>query len=101
MNEPQARLRRKLYTKLGECATQEGYEWYLAQGVNPFERISKILVTRLENNQRKDADSAIFNHEGGSSTLFPGIVVETGLSDALQKSRRDIRLWLDFSENAV
>jgi hypothetical protein len=73
-----------------ECVLQA--ELASAQGlaVVPSEKISKILVTKLSNYQRKNSDFGIFNHEGGATSLFPGLVVETGFSDALKKTRREI-----------
>jgi hypothetical protein len=60
-----------------------------------------MSVNKLENGIRKNADSGLYNRASGTSTMFPGVVVEVGYSDPLKKSRRDISLWLNNSDLAV
>ena len=49
--------------------------------------ISNILVTRLTNGVRKNADGGLYNRASGAATMFPGVVVEVGYRDSLKKSR--------------
>jgi hypothetical protein len=60
-----------------------------------------FLVTALGNGVRKNADMGLYNHSSGKAPLHPGIVVECGFSDSLNKARRDITLWLNNSDLEV
>lgn len=51
--------------------------------------ISDILVTRLKNGVRKNADGGLYNRASGTATMSPGVMVN---ADSLKKSRRDINL---------
>ena len=59
-------------------------------------------MVKLTNGIRKNGDAGLYcDDSNGFTPVFPGIVVETGFSDLLTKSRRDIKLWLECSDNSV
>ena len=59
-------------------------------------------MVKLTNDIRKNGDAGLYcDDANGLTPVFPGIVVETGFSDVLHKSRRDIKLWLECSDNSV
>lgn len=55
----------------------------------------------MQNGVRKNGDAHLYSHESGKSTKYPGVVCETDYSDPLKKSRRDITLWLEYSDCEV
>lgn len=93
---PRSKSRDRSNVRAWKSTTFHGY-WMYQPLLDDF----WYLVTRLANGICKNSDCGLFSHEGGRSLVFPGIVVETGFSDPLKKSRRDIRLWLDCSELSV
>jgi hypothetical protein len=55
----------------------------------------------LRSGVRKNPDGAIFNRNNGASTIFLGLVVDVCYSDESRKSKRDISLWLEYSDLQV
>jgi len=65
-------------------------------GVNPRLFSNLTIALRLDNPNEgeKIADSGVVADVGGTTTVYPSIQVEVGLSDSVLENCRDCSLWV-------
>ena len=68
------------------------------RNINPPIWLITVLDLISPTPKAKLADAGIYTLQSGLELKWPGIQIEVGFSDTLQETRRDISLWLDYSD---